>query len=104
MTTSNRLANPIDLFEMHSFRLFAQICKQYGCCYSDEWHTQMRKVLDALIECFDHDADVSAALRALYDWALDDFKIGRGQAEIENWLRDEQLSQRRQATREKEGV
>ena len=84
--------------EVHGFPLFEHLCGQYGCCYSDEWHTKMRKVLEALIECFEHDADISAALREMYDGALEDFRIDRNQAEIENWIHDQQLSPRPKLT------
>jgi hypothetical protein len=102
------LANPIiSHFEMHALRLFEQICRQYGCRYSDEWHAKMRKVLEVLLECFEHDKYVSAVLRKMYDGALEDYRIGRGQAEIENWLHDQQLqklSRQQQTTSKQEDV
>jgi hypothetical protein len=94
-----RLAKPMDLFEVHAFPLFEQICRQYGCIYSDEWHTQMRKVLEVLLECFESDPFAFAILRKMYDVALEDYRIGRGQSEIENWLRDQELQKQT-----KEGV
>jgi hypothetical protein len=98
------LDNPHDSIESCAFELFKELCGQYEWC-TDVWRTKTRKVLEALIAYYDSDyhADVSREMAEMYEDALDDARVGRGDAEVENLLRDGRLA-RQQAISEQDGV
>jgi hypothetical protein len=86
----NRLANPIDSIEKPAFALFKEMCGMYEFS-TDPWREKMRKVLEALINHYDTDWDKHSAyleMCAMYADTLEDARLGRGEAELENWTRD----------------
>src|SRR5262249_25405702 len=88
---SGRVNNPCDSIESLAFPLFEKMCGQYEWC-TDVWRTRTRKVIEALLAYYDSDyyADVSREMVEMYEDALDDARTCRGEAEVENLLRDGQ--------------
>jgi hypothetical protein len=67
------------------------MCGQYEWC-TDVFRTKAIKVLEALIEFYDSDNDVASEMIEMYESVLDDARTCRGEAEVENWMRDERLA------------
>jgi hypothetical protein len=81
--------NPVTETDSAAFALFEDLCGQYEWC-TDHGRAKMRKVLAALIGYYDTDFDAKncAALNEMYDVALEDARLGRGDAEVENFSRN----------------
>jgi hypothetical protein len=81
--------NPVTETDSAAFALFEDLCGQYEWV-TEIWRAKMRKVLAALIDYYDtpFDAQNCAALNEMYDVALEDARLGRGDAEVENLHRD----------------
>src|SRR5262245_48169438 len=86
---TRRLDNPIDSIEEPAFELFKTLCGQYEF-WTPEARARSRKILAALLAFYDSDygADVYREMSEMYDDALEDARVGRGDAEIENLHRD----------------
>jgi len=95
---ASRLDNPFGTIEEPAFELFKNLCGQYEWC-TDVWGTRMRKLIEALIVYFDwYEPNVSREMIEMYESAIEDARIGRGHAEIENMLRDEPQAQQQADT------
>jgi hypothetical protein len=80
--------------ESLAFTLSKELCGQYMWC-TEPWRDRSRKLLEALMEYFDYDPDIAAEVVEMYEVTLEDVRLGRHEAEIENLHRDVQA--RRQA-------
>jgi hypothetical protein len=96
-----RLDDPIDSIESPAFELFKELCGQYEF-WTPEARAKSRRVLAALLAFYDDDysADVHREMAAMYDEALEDARTGRGEAEVENFLRDDRLARQQADTAE----
>jgi hypothetical protein len=86
----NRLDNPITSIEEPAFALFKGMCGLYEWT-TDAGREDMRKVLEVLINYFDTAWDkhsVFLEMCAMYADTLEDARLRRGEAEVENWMRD----------------
>jgi len=89
----SRLDNPIDSIEEPAFQLFKNLCGQYEF-WTDYGRAKSRRVLAALLAFYDSDygADIYREMSEMYDDALEDARTGRGDAEVENSIRDGRLA------------
>src|SRR5215813_5476359 len=90
---TSRLDEPIDSNEEPAFELFKELCGQYEF-WTPEARARSRRVLAALLAFYDSDygADVYREMSEMYDEALEDARVGRGDAEVENSIRDGRLA------------
>ena len=78
-----RLDNPIDSIEKPAFKLLKTLCGQYPF-YTDEARAKIRKLIEALTLRTFSDRE----MLEMWVSALEDARVGRGEAEVENLHRD----------------
>jgi hypothetical protein len=78
----------LDTLEQPAFELCEALCCQYEFT-TEPWREKSKILIDALISYFfGYDEDFACELIEMHSDAVDDAKLGRGEAEVENLHRD----------------
>jgi hypothetical protein len=76
-----------DTVETPAYQLCNVLCGQYAFT-SDAGKVQSRELIQALVRYFEYDPLFVDVLRGMYTDALEATRLGRGNAEVENWHRE----------------